>query len=446
MVDLHEGGLNGHLGPGHLEGILAVALVGQLDLVPVLVGDGQLVQLIALVGLDGDGHRPAAGGALGGHGHTAVVNVLVHADGVAAGAASAAAATASIGPLGYQGHIFGHLIFLLLDLCAILIPALECIAPTACWGGQGDGLIRLHHLGRHSVAAVAVKGNRKHRIRFQIIRVSYIRLYGHIDRGLVILTRLAQNNGPVWSFFCSPAVNSVIFAKDTALYCHAVQRGVIRGITTVVTGFDVERGAAIGTVSGKGTACKGDVLICAVLQVQVHAAHPGGEGFTYLLRVIAIVQELTISKRRIGQLFKVDAFDIAVLDGQIICGDGERLVIGCTAAEIQAIVKSLDGHVVQLQVANAVGHVIGAQPHIGRSHDLTGHIVFVGSFASHNQILDGEGIQIRRDLQRRAVLRRQGVVLPVDDDRLIDFKRLSNLHWFQQSDDITVLGGLHGGR
>ena len=81
VVDLHEGGLNGHLGPGHLEGILAIALVGQLDLVPILVGDGQLVQLIALVGLDGDGHRPAAGGALGGHGHAAVVNVLVHADG-----------------------------------------------------------------------------------------------------------------------------------------------------------------------------------------------------------------------------------------------------------------------------------------------------------------------------------------------------------------------------
>ena len=104
VVDLHEGGLNGHLGPGHLEGILAIALVGQLDLVPILVGDGQLVQLIALVGLDGDGHRPAAGGALGGHGHTAVVNVLVHADGVAAGAAATATGGGDISVQIFRAH------------------------------------------------------------------------------------------------------------------------------------------------------------------------------------------------------------------------------------------------------------------------------------------------------------------------------------------------------
>src|SRR5699024_8437882 len=47
-VILGKGGLHGDSRSGHGEGILAVALVGKLDLVAVLVGDGDGIQLVAL--------------------------------------------------------------------------------------------------------------------------------------------------------------------------------------------------------------------------------------------------------------------------------------------------------------------------------------------------------------------------------------------------------------
>ena len=73
-LDLSEFRGNRHLGGGHGKGKLAVALVLHLDLAAAGVLHGQGVQLIAAVGLDGDGHGIALGGALGADGHIAVLD------------------------------------------------------------------------------------------------------------------------------------------------------------------------------------------------------------------------------------------------------------------------------------------------------------------------------------------------------------------------------------
>ena len=57
--DLLERNLDFHTTSGHLEGELAIALVGQVQLVALAVGDNQLVQLVAVIGGDGDGDRLA---------------------------------------------------------------------------------------------------------------------------------------------------------------------------------------------------------------------------------------------------------------------------------------------------------------------------------------------------------------------------------------------------
>ena len=70
---LDEGRLDLHLTVGHSEGVLAVALVGQLELIAAGVLDGEFVQLVALIGGHGDGHAVALGGVLGADGHIAVL-------------------------------------------------------------------------------------------------------------------------------------------------------------------------------------------------------------------------------------------------------------------------------------------------------------------------------------------------------------------------------------
>ena len=73
-LDLSEFRRNRHLGGRHGEGKLAVALVLHLDLAAAGVLHGQGVQLIAAVGLDGDGHGVALAGALRADGHIAVLD------------------------------------------------------------------------------------------------------------------------------------------------------------------------------------------------------------------------------------------------------------------------------------------------------------------------------------------------------------------------------------
>ncbi len=87
-VVFHEGRLDLDLAGGHGEGVLAIALVLERQLIAVLVGDGQGLEDVAAVGLDGDGHGVALAGALRADGHAAVLG-LVHGDGVGRGRAAA---------------------------------------------------------------------------------------------------------------------------------------------------------------------------------------------------------------------------------------------------------------------------------------------------------------------------------------------------------------------
>ena len=85
-----EDGSDGDLGSGHLEGILAV-LLGDLDLVALLVNDGDGLQLITLVGLGSDGDFLALGSVLVGQGDGAVLS-LFNSDRLGDSAAATAAA------------------------------------------------------------------------------------------------------------------------------------------------------------------------------------------------------------------------------------------------------------------------------------------------------------------------------------------------------------------
>ena len=90
-VVLHEGRLDLDLAGGHGEGVLAVALVLERQLIAVLVGDGQGLEDVAAVGLDGDGHPVALGGVLGANGHGAVLGLARGRDGVGRVVGAAAA-------------------------------------------------------------------------------------------------------------------------------------------------------------------------------------------------------------------------------------------------------------------------------------------------------------------------------------------------------------------
>ena len=71
---------DGDLAVGHGEGVLAV-LFGELHLAALLIQNLDGIQLIALVGLHGDGHGVAAAGVLGRNGDGAVFG-LIRGDGV----------------------------------------------------------------------------------------------------------------------------------------------------------------------------------------------------------------------------------------------------------------------------------------------------------------------------------------------------------------------------
>ena len=81
-VVLHEGRLDLHLARRHGEGVFPIALVGELQIIAVLVGDGNGFQHIAAVGFHRDRHGAARRGVLRADRHAAVFGLAGDGDGV----------------------------------------------------------------------------------------------------------------------------------------------------------------------------------------------------------------------------------------------------------------------------------------------------------------------------------------------------------------------------
>lgn len=81
-VVLHKGRLDLDLAAGHGEGVFPVALVGELQIIAVLVGDGNGFQHIAAVGFHRDRHGAARRGVLRADRHAAVFGLAGDGDGV----------------------------------------------------------------------------------------------------------------------------------------------------------------------------------------------------------------------------------------------------------------------------------------------------------------------------------------------------------------------------
>ena len=88
---------DGDLAVRHGEGVLAVALVGQLELIAAGVLDSEAIQLVALIRGHGDGHPVALGGVLGADGHIAVLGAGCGYSVAAAGTGGRAAGGAAAG-------------------------------------------------------------------------------------------------------------------------------------------------------------------------------------------------------------------------------------------------------------------------------------------------------------------------------------------------------------
>ena len=89
-VVLHKGRLDLDLARGHGEGVLAAALVGELQIIAVLVGDGYGFQHIAAVRLYRNRYGAARRGVLRADSHRAVVCLIRNADRIAGGTATPA--------------------------------------------------------------------------------------------------------------------------------------------------------------------------------------------------------------------------------------------------------------------------------------------------------------------------------------------------------------------
>lgn len=87
-VVLHKGYLDLYLAAGHGEGVFPVALVGELQIVAVLVGDGNGFQHIAAVGRYRDGHGAPLGSSLRTNCHGPVFGLVRDGDRITGRAAA----------------------------------------------------------------------------------------------------------------------------------------------------------------------------------------------------------------------------------------------------------------------------------------------------------------------------------------------------------------------
>ena len=157
-VVLHEGRLDLHLARGHGEGVLAAALVGELEVIAVLVGNGNVFQHIATIGCYRDGHSCTDGSAPAVCGHITVSGVP-DGNGIAG---RHGAGTSGIRPVGVDGGIcreYG----IRRDLCSVRqVPAEEAVATASGGAGQRTQLlIGGGHAAVRGRTAVAVKGDGK---------------------------------------------------------------------------------------------------------------------------------------------------------------------------------------------------------------------------------------------------------------------------------------------
>ena len=101
-VVLHEGHLDLHLARRHGECVFPVALVGELQIVAVLIGDGNGFQHIAAVGFHRDRHGAARRGVLRADRHGAILGLAGDGDRITGRATGAAAGRLPLGD-----HRFG---------------------------------------------------------------------------------------------------------------------------------------------------------------------------------------------------------------------------------------------------------------------------------------------------------------------------------------------------
>ena len=108
-VVLHEGHLDLHLARRHGECVFPVALVGELQIVAVLIGDGNGFQHIAAVGFHRDRHGAARRGVLRTDRHGAILGLAGDGDRITGRATGAAAGRLPLGNhrLGLSDPIFG---------------------------------------------------------------------------------------------------------------------------------------------------------------------------------------------------------------------------------------------------------------------------------------------------------------------------------------------------
>ena len=95
-VVLHEGRLDLHLARRHGERVFPIALVGELQIIAVLVGGRNGFQYIAAVGFHRDRYGAARRGTLRADGHATVLGLAGDGDGIAGRAAGASTIVAPV--------------------------------------------------------------------------------------------------------------------------------------------------------------------------------------------------------------------------------------------------------------------------------------------------------------------------------------------------------------
>ena len=147
----------------------------------------------------------------------------------------------------------------------------------------------------------------------------------------------------------------VVPDKSAAGHGDARQRRGVGSIAAVVARFDQESAAAVRAVAFKRAVREGDVRIVAVLEVDIYAAHPCLEALVDLVGIGAVVRERAAVEGGIGEIFRVNTLDQAILHGEGIRLHGRRFAGAALCGEIDAVIEAVDRDVGQRQLHCIVG-------------------------------------------------------------------------------------------